>query len=793
MEVDSKFDGPRLVRFCFSNAQEIELASCSRRCLPPAHDRLLVPIRCTPASLARACFLALCMLLASPTATPAAENSNPQDRTGTVSSEDIERLINVLQNDAARAQLIDGLREAARKASPSAEPSNAQAAAQPPATRFLLSLGNAVTGLGATLADAGRFVEDFPRVYRWIVRELSDPQSRQEFFLGIGSILSILATGAATEFATLLLCRGWRRRLETRPAAAYWRRVARAALHLCVNLLPILAFWLAAMAMVAAIRPDTTSTVIAVALVNAHVAAAALTLIPLTVLAPLAPRIRLVPLEDAAASRLLSALRSVFRIAAYGYFATVAVSALGLPGRIYTFLMKALGVGIAAMLTTLVWQFRPVPPEAPADKAPPPAAAAAPRRHRWRRHAQTWHWPALAYIGVALLLWLTRGSEGLLFLFRATALTAIIGALLAAVAFALQQVLHRLLARTGRLHQRNASLGSRVRLYVQALSWFIIAAIAGIAILAVAEAWGVPAMEWLTAVGGERIIASLISIGVIVAVGVVAWEALNLAAERLIRSDDGSIDGLRRAARLRTLLPLFRRASLSVLAVFVVLISLSEIGINIGPLLAGAGVVGVAVGFGAQALVKDIFGGISALVEDSIAVGDIVQVAGKGGVVEWMSLRSLRLRDFDGTVHIVPFSEITSVSNMTKHFAFAVLRIGVSYKTDVPKAQQAIRDVVTRMRNDPEYGPMIWDDVELHGVESFGDSAVVLLARIKVGPAKQWSVSRQFHVWLKEEFDRQGIEIPFPQRTITFAPGHPPGRADEPAGLQRDRRAQASA
>lgn len=767
------------------------MASYFRSYLPPVRKRRLMSLLPVPTGVARACFLALCVLLASPAATLAAENANPQDQTTAVSRADIERLISILQNDAARAQLIDGLRAAAAEAPPSTEPTGAAAAPRPPATQFLLSLGNAVTGLGATVADAGRFVKDFPRFYRWVVRQLSDPQSRQGLLVGVGAILGVLGTGAAAEFATLLLCAGWRRRLETRSAAAYWRRILRAALYFCVSLLPILAFWLAAMAMVAAIRPDATSTVIAVALVNAHVAAAGLTLIPLAALAPLAPRIRLVPLEDAAASRLLGALRSVFRIAAYGYFGAVVLGALGLPGTIYTFLMKALGLAIAAMLAALVWRSRPVPPEAPAEMAPPPAPASRPPR--WRRHAQAWHWPALAFIGVALLLWLTRGSEGILFLFRATALTAIIAVLLAAAALALQQVLQRLVARTGRLHQRNASLGGRVRLYVQALSWCVIAVIATIAFLAVAEAWSVPALEWLAAVGGERIVASLISIGIIVAVGVAAWEALNLAAERLIRSDDSSIDGLRRAARLRTLLPLFRRASLAVLALFVVLIGLSEIGVDIGPLLAGAGVVGIAVGFGAQALVKDVFGGISALVEDSIAVGDIVQVAGKGGVVEWMSLRALRLRDFDGTVHIVPFSEITSVSNMTKHFAFAVLRVGVSYKTDLPKAQQAIRDVVTRMRNDPEYGSMIWDDVELHGVESFGDSAVVLLARIKVGPAKQWSVSRQFYVWLKEEFDRQGIEIPFPHRTITFAPGHFPDRGDEPAGLREDRRAQASA
>jgi small conductance mechanosensitive channel len=253
--------------------------------------------------------------------------------------------------------------------------------------------------------------------------------------------------------------------------------------------------------------------------------------------------------------------------------------------------------------------------------------------------------------------------------------------------------------------------------------------------------------------------------------------------ERLIRPEDHTLEGLRRAARLRTLLPLFRQVSLGVLALFVVLISLSEIGIDIGPLIAGAGVVGIAVGFGAQAMVKDMLGGISALVEDTMAVGDVVTVAGKSGVVELMTLRAIRLRDFDGTLHTVPFSDISVVSNSTKDFAYAVFRVNVAYDADIAGVQKIIADIVKRMRAEPEFKSKIWDDVEMLGVDNFGDLAVTVLARVKVGPGQQWVVTRRFQGLLKEAFDQDRISMRSPSRSISLpAPISPSeGEAETPA------------
>jgi small conductance mechanosensitive channel len=207
---------------------------------------------------------------------------------------------------------------------------------------------------------------------------------------------------------------------------------------------------------------------------------------------------------------------------------------------------------------------------------------------------------------------------------------------------------------------------------------------------------------------------------------------------------------------------------------------LSELGINIAPLLAGAGVVGLAVGFGAQTLVRDIITGLFILIEDTISVGDYVTLAGHGGTVEALSIRSIRMRDPSGTVHTIPFSDVTTVINYTREFAFAVLEIGVAYKEDVDRVTQVIEEVGQELRQDPDQQVHILEDLQVQGLDRFDDSAVVIKARIKTAPGMQWAIRRAFNRLLKRRFDAEGIEIPFPQRTVWFAEE----AGDEAARLQ---------
>jgi len=179
-------------------------------------------------------------------------------------------------------------------------------------------------------------------------------------------------------------------------------------------------------------------------------------------------------------------------------------------------------------------------------------------------------------------------------------------------------------------------------------------------------------------------------------------------------------------------------------------------------------VVGLAIGFGAQTLVKDIITGIFILTEDQIAVGDVVRIGTHSGLVEQLTLRTIRLRDLAGNVHIIPFSEVTTVENMTKDFSRYVFEVGVAYREDTDEVAQVLYDIADELRADEVYGPLIVAPFEVMGVDSFGDNAVNIRARITTQPIQQWKVGREFNRRMKKRFDELGIEIPFPHRTLYF-------------------------
>jgi small-conductance mechanosensitive channel len=220
------------------------------------------------------------------------------------------------------------------------------------------------------------------------------------------------------------------------------------------------------------------------------------------------------------------------------------------------------------------------------------------------------------------------------------------------------------------------------------------------------------------------------------------------------------------AKRVGTLCRAFRYAGSVVIFVVAAMLLMSELGISIAPVLATAGVAGIAIGFGAQSLVKDYFAGLFLLLEDQIRQGDVVQIAGIGGQVEDVTLRYVRLRDFEGHVHFVPNGEIKIVTNRTRDYAQALIEVGVAYREDTDEALEVMREVGRGMRADPDWRARILDDVEIVGVERWADSAVILRCRLKVVGIQQWNVRREFLRRLKKAYDARGIEIPYPHLTV---------------------------
>jgi small conductance mechanosensitive channel len=264
----------------------------------------------------------------------------------------------------------------------------------------------------------------------------------------------------------------------------------------------------------------------------------------------------------------------------------------------------------------------------------------------------------------------------------------------------------------------------------------------------------------------------------------IAWIMLALSRNlipKLRRQLQRHTDDPEQHKRLETLGRVFRYTIAVIISLITGMLVLSEIGISIAPILASAGVIGIAVGFGAQSLIKDYFNGFFLLMENQIHQGDVVTVAGLGGLVEEVTLRYIRLRDYEGTVHFIPNGAVTTVSNRSRGFAYALVDIGVAYREDVEQVFQVIRDVAAEMRADATLGPLIIEDLDLAGVDAWADSAVMIRFRIKVQPLQQWTVKRAFLLRLKHEFDRLGIEIPFPH--LTLYPGQAKDGSAPPLNL----------
>jgi small conductance mechanosensitive channel len=223
------------------------------------------------------------------------------------------------------------------------------------------------------------------------------------------------------------------------------------------------------------------------------------------------------------------------------------------------------------------------------------------------------------------------------------------------------------------------------------------------------------------------------------------------------------------AKRIETIIRLLRQGVFLLIWATTSLIILKELGVEVGPIIASAGILGLAVGFGAQNLVRDVISGFFIILENQVRVGDVAVVNGTGGLVEEINFRTMVLRDLGGAVHIFPNGTISTLSNLTKEWSAYIFEIGVAYKENTDSVIEIIKKVCETMQEDSKFGKIILEEPEIFGVDKFDDSAVVIKGRIKTKPIRQWEVGREFLRRIKFEFDKNNIEIPFPHRTIYFS------------------------
>ncbi|MBN2320599.1 MAG: mechanosensitive ion channel family protein [Acidobacteria bacterium] len=255
---------------------------------------------------------------------------------------------------------------------------------------------------------------------------------------------------------------------------------------------------------------------------------------------------------------------------------------------------------------------------------------------------------------------------------------------------------------------------------------------------------------------------------------------VNLAVAQMVRlvEDKDAATMSEAEKRAKTLGKIINSAGFVLIIGIALMMVLSEFNMDIMPIITGAGIAGLAIGFGAQNLVRDVISGFFLILEDQVRVGDVAQINGTGGVVEAIKLRTTVLRDLQGTVHIFPNGEIKQVSNMTKEFSYAVLDVGVAYKENVDAVMEVLKGIGEETKQDPAFGNLLMEPLEILGVDDFADSQVTIKIRIKTLPLKQWIVGRELRRRIKNTFDARGIEIPFPHVSVYF------GESSKPFDLQ---------
>jgi moderate conductance mechanosensitive channel len=379
--------------------------------------------------------------------------------------------------------------------------------------------------------------------------------------------------------------------------------------------------------------------------------------------------------------------------------------------------------------------------------------------------AHYWHIAAIIYLGVLTVFALTRPSSDFYAVLYANGQVV----LAVVVGLVVSNMLGKLIVRgiilpTG-ISQRVPLLEQQLNSFVPRMLWIIrLAVFASIVIFCLHTLGAIDFLAFLESQFGARMTNAVITVSFILMVAFVFWLVLNSWVD--FRINPEFAPGV--SSRERTLLVLLRNALTIALLVISLMFVLSELGINIAPLLASAGVIGLAIGFGAQKLVQDIITGIFIQLEGAIDVGDVVSVGGISGVVERMTIRSVSLRDVEGSYHIIPFSSVDTVTNFMRGFSFALIDMGVAYREDAEEVRQAMFDAFEQLRADPEFKSQIIADFEWMGVNAFGPSEVVFRGRIKTRPGKQWGIKRAYNAIVKRVFDERGIEIPYPHQTLYF-------------------------
>jgi small conductance mechanosensitive channel len=548
---------------------------------------------------------------------------------------------------------------------------------------------------------------------------------------------------------------------------AWARRCLLGIFALLLSLLPVLGFVLTVVALITGgvlTTPQAQRAVIGLG--NAYLVTQLSLAFARFILAPETEALRLVRLESRRAVWLVNWLALLLYTAVFGYALISIAEILGLDQEGTGTMLRMLALITHIEVAIAIWHSRRM--VAAWIRGRGDASTLTSRLRR--RLASIWHFLALFYV-MALWIALAAGVHhafGLLLRIVLVFIGALVGARLAWEICA--TLVERLLPDPTAKNAKYPKLYERAHAYNPALRLLILVSINFGMIVLMLQGWGLDAVGWLATDPISRaLLAAAVSIVITIAITLALWEVANVSLS-------GRIDRLaatgrtRQASRLATLLPMLRAGIGVTLGLFAGLICLSKIGVNLVPLLAVSGVAGIAIGFGSQKLVQDIITGLFLLLEDAMQVGDVVSLASMSGVVERLSIRTIRLRGGDGSINIIPFSAVTTVTNMTRDFGYAQISINIGYREDIDRVSAVLTDIARTMRAEPAWGAMMKDDLQLFGLDEFGPNALIIMGQIRTGPGQHWSVRREFYGRVQKRFVHEGIEIPHTQQRFTIDP-----------------------
>jgi small-conductance mechanosensitive channel len=478
--------------------------------------------------------------------------------------------------------------------------------------------------------------------------------------------------------------------------------------------------------------------------------------------APGAPALRLVHVGDQGAAYAVLWVRRIVAVGAAGIAASQIGLLFGLPQPANAAFLKAVFLVDHLLLVVVVLQCRASVAARIRSRNPAPGLGARLRA----RLAAIWHLVAIFYIMGLWLVWAAEVRNGYVRIWHLFVVTVAVLVAARIASIVLLGALDRALRISPETRRRYPGLERRADRYLPVLRGTVSTVMVVVGGVALLQVWGINTTAWFrTDALGGRLVSASATILIAAAVALAVWEGVNAGMDRhLARLTQQS--QLVKSARLRTLLPILRTVLLGALATVFGLTALSEVGVNIAPLLAGAGILGVAIGFGSQKLVQDFITGIFLLIENAMQVGDWVTVAGLSGAVENLSIRTMRLRAGDGSVHIIPFSSVSTVTNVNRGIGNAAVSVSVPFEEDSDRVAEVLSGIAREMRAEERFAELMRSDFQLWGVDRVDAGVVTMAGQIVCTDGGRWAVQREFNRRMAIRFKEQGLRVATPVTTV---------------------------